>query len=238
MDLIRTAGFYLALVPLTIWHGTVATLASMRGRHRTADRAGQRWAATLLKIAGVETEVTGTDNIPDHNGLVIIANHISNLDPLVQFLALEDLSIRYMAKKELYKIPIFRTVLKSMNMVRVDRQAGAAGVAELKTRLARVFENGHSLAVFPEGTRSRTGEVADFKKGPFMTANSGDAEVLPMTIVGADRCWKPGDWRIRSGKVSIVIHPPIRIDPDAENQVDDLRLRTQTVIRDSYLALT
>jgi 1-acyl-sn-glycerol-3-phosphate acyltransferase len=238
MTLLRSAAFYLALVPLTIYYGTVATLAAMRDKHRIADRAGQGWAAALLRIAGVDVEVTGTENIPDHNGLVVIANHISNFDPLVQFLALKDLSIRYMAKKELYKIPVFRTVIKSMNMVRVDRQAGAAGVAELKKRLALVFENGHTLAVFPEGTRSRTGEILDFKKGPFMTARSGDAEVLPITIVGTDRCWEPGDWRIRPGQVKVVIHPLLQIDHSAEDETEDLRIRTQEVIRTSYDALT
>ncbi len=238
MTLVRTAAFYLALVPLTLWHGTIAFLASHRGLHRVADRAGQRWAQTLLDIANIDIDIKGTENIPQETGVVIVSNHNSNIDPLIQFVALKQFSLRYMAKKELYKIPIFRTILKSMNMVRVDRQAGAAGVAELRGRLKTLFDNGHSLVVFPEGTRSRTGVVAPFKKGPFVTANSGNAAVLPVTLVGSDQCWKPGDWLIRSGRVTMVIHSPIRVEPEADNPVEDLRSRAEDAIRETYVRLT
>ncbi|NNL48064.1 MAG: 1-acyl-sn-glycerol-3-phosphate acyltransferase [Acidimicrobiia bacterium] len=238
MMLLRTAVFYLALVPLTLYHGAVAVLASKRGNHGRADQAGQRWARTLLTIAGVEVEVTGLENVPHGTGLVIVSNHLSNLDALVQFDSLKTLSMRFMAKTELYKIPIFRTVLKSMNMVRVDRQAGPAGVAELKARLKNLFENGHSLAVYPEGTRSRAGGLLTFKKGPFVTAYSGNAAVLPITMFGTDRSWKPGDWKIRSGTVQIVVHPPLHADADAVDPVDDLRQRTQSTIETTYRALS
>jgi len=235
--LLRTAAFYLALLPLTVYHGTVATLSSMLGQHRVADRAGQNWATALLRIGNIKVEVSGLENVPKENGVILIANHISNLDSLVEFVAIKDLSIRYMAKKELYRIPIFRTVIKSMNMVRVDRQAGAAGVAELKKRLANLFENGLSLAVYPEGTRSRTGEVAPFKRGPFITAHSGDATVLPITIFGAEKCWRPGDWKIKAGTVKVIIHPTLRIDHTAEDEIEDLRIRTQAVIENSFNSL-
>ncbi len=235
--LLRTAAFFLALIPLTLYHGAVAVLASKRGLHRVADRAGQRWAQTLLDIANVDVEVSGYENVPHETGLVIVSNHVSNLDSLVQFTTLKTLSMRFMAKTELYKIPIFRTVLKSMNMVRVDRQAGPAGVAELRSRLTILFNNGHSLAVYPEGTRSRAGEVLPFKKGPFVTARSGNAPVLPLTMYGADKSWKPGDWRIRPGTVSVVIHPPLHVDKDADDPIEDLRVRTQTVIENTYREL-
>ncbi len=238
MMLLRTAAFYLALVPLTLYHGAVAVLASKDGNHRKADQAGQRWARTLLTIADVQVEVSGLEHVPQGTGLVIVSNHRSNLDALVQFDSLKTLSMRFMAKTELYKIPIFRTVLKSMNMVRVDRQAGPAGVAELKARLKNLFENGHSLAVYPEGTRSRANDVLPFKKGPFVTAYSGNAAVLPITMFGTDRSWKPGDWKIRSGTVQIVILPPLHADPDAADPVEDLRKRTQTVIEATYQALS
>src|SRR4030065_544341 len=87
--------------------------------------------------------------------------------------------VRFLAKKELYKIPLFGSTLRAVGMVETDRQAGAAAHEDINRQVARVITMGRSLLIYPEGTRSRDAELHDFKKGPFRIAIENGMPVLP-----------------------------------------------------------
>lgn len=231
---VRSLFAYPIIVLSTMILGGVAYIGTFLPSHwRLPDMAARAWSRIFLRVAGVRFVVRGQENLQPHRPQVIVSNHLSNLDPMIEWLALWPVHYRYMAKKELYKIPIFRTVIRAMHMVKVDRQAGAGGYGFINRQVREVFDMGYSLLVYGEGTRSLTGSVKDFKKGPFMIAKAVGAPILPVTIHGPELAWPPGDWRMYGGTATVVIHPMLEF----EGTVQDMRTRTHEVIRSTYREL-
>ncbi len=231
---IRAAVAYPVIGLITIIFGTIAIIgARLPRRWHVSDRAAISWAWLFLKIAGLRYEVEGADNIDPDRPQVIVSNHLSNLDPMAHWLALQPLHYRYMVKKEMYKIPFFNWAINAMHMVKVDRSAGAGGYEAINRQVREVFALGYSLMVYGEGTRSRTGGIRDFKKGPFILAKAVGAPILPITIHGPEHAWPPGDWRMYGGKATVVIHPLLEFT----GTVEDMRVRTQQTISETYARL-
>ena len=231
---IRAAVAYPIIGLITVIFGTAAIIgARLPRRWYVSDRAAIIWAWLFLKLAGLHYEVQGIENIHRDRPQVIVSNHLSNLDPMVHWLALQPLHYRYMVKKEMYKIPFFSWAIKAMHMVKVDRTAGAGGYESINRQVREVFALGLSLMVYGEGTRSRTGAIKEFKKGPFILAKAVDALILPITIHGPERAWPPGEWRMYGGKATVVIHPLLEFT----GTVEEMRVRTQQIITETYALL-
>ena len=198
------------------------------------DRAASVWARIFLVMAGLRFEVEGREHLRPERPQVVVSNHLSNLDPMLRWVALQPIHYRFMAKKEVFKIPFFRTVIKAMHMVKVDREAGAGGYEYINQQIQQVFDLGFSLLIYGEGTRSRTHDVKEFKKGPFIIANAVDAPILPVTIAGTDQAWPPGDWRMYGGKARVVIHPLV----EQNGTPTEMRSQIETLIGATYEDLT
>jgi len=231
ITVLRSTVAYPVIAISTILFGGIAVIGSwLPLRWHVSDRAASIWARIFLKLAGLRVEVEGRHNLRPDRPLVIVSNHLSNLDPMVHWLALQPIHYRFMAKKEVYKIPFFRSAVKAMHMVKVDRQAGAGGYDFINQQVQQVFDLGLSLMIYGEGTRSRTHDVKEFKKGPFIIADGVGAPILPVTIEGTDRAWPPGEWRIYGGRARVVIHPLM----EQHGTPLEMRSRVETVIRDAY----
>ncbi len=229
---IRAAIAYPVIIVMTVGLGIVAIIGArlMPVRWHVADRTARLWAWLFLKLAGLRYQVEGREHIDPNRTQVVVSNHVSNLDPMVHWLALWPLHYRFMAKKEVYKIPLFGTAVWAMRMVKVDRQAGQRGFEFINRQVRDVFSLGYSLMVYGEGTRSRSGQIADFKKGPFIIAKAVEAPILPVTIHGPEKAWPPGDWRMYGGMARVVIHPLIEF----EGSVEEMRVRTQQAVTKAY----
>ncbi len=228
---LRSLVAYPAIALSTLVFGGIAILGSRLPRHwLVPDRAASTWARFFLFVAGLRVEVEGREHLRPERPQVVVSNHLSNLDPMVCWLALQPIHYRFMAKKEVFKIPFFRTVIKTMHMVKVDRQAGAGGYEFINQQIREVFALGLSLLIYGEGTRSRTHDVKEFKKGPFIIANAVDAPILPVTIEGTERAWAPGDWRMRGGRARVVIHPLV----EQSGTPTEMRSQIETLIRATY----
>jgi len=161
------------------------------------------WSPSILWVAGIELEVTSASLPP--GPLVFAANHESALD-ICAILACVPRSVRFLAKQELFRLPVFGWYMSKGGHVPVDRRNRARAVESL--RLAgRKVRAGTSLIVFAEGTRSRDGLVHPFKKGPFVLAMEAGAPVVPVAISGAGRlnpkaaiAAAPGSVRIHLGE--------------------------------------
>lgn len=231
---LRSAIAYPVIILSTMIVGGVAYLGTFApARWRIPDKAARVWSRIFLRVAGVTFQVRGQENLQPDRPQVIVSNHLSNLDPMIEWLALWPVHYRYMAKKEVYKIPIFRTIIKAMHMVKVDREAGAGGYDFINQQVRDVFDMGYSLLVYGEGTRSPRGTIKEFKKGPFMIAKAVGAPILPVTIYGSEHAWPPGDWRMYGGTATVVIHPMI----DLEGTVEEMRERTREIIVAGYREL-
>lgn len=141
-------------------------------------------------------EVRGQEHIPERGGTVVCCNHISNLDPPLLGSAMRR-PIRFMAKEELFRIPVFSSLIRKFGAFPVQR--GSADKRALKKALS-ILKQGEVLGVFPEGTRSKTGKLGEAHTGASFIALKGEAEVVPAAIVGPYRLFR---------KVTVIFGPPL-----------------------------
>jgi 1-acyl-sn-glycerol-3-phosphate acyltransferase len=204
---IRSAWFGLVTVAASAWYSTLALAGGLlRAPHAWYDRVHRGWARALLRAAGVGVEVAGHENLTPGAPQILVANHQSTFDILAMFAALP-LSIRFIAKRELARIPVFAQAMRAAGHVFIDRGDRRGSVEAMRAAGERMREEGLSLGLFPEGTRSRTGILREFKKGSFVLAIETRLPLVPVAVDGGWRLSRGG--RLRPGRVRIRIGPPI-----------------------------
>jgi 1-acyl-sn-glycerol-3-phosphate acyltransferase len=154
--------------------------------------------------------VIGIEKIPRDGGVIIAANHISNFDPPILGVAAPR-PVSYMAKKELFALPILRTILPWLYAFPVDREAGGTGA--LRAAL-RMLKEGRCVGIFPEGGRNVTGTNDEKAGAAFLAAASG-APVVPTAIVGTRRL-RP------FARVTVVFGDPMHVVRNRQSKEDDL----------------
>lgn len=180
----------------------------LTGRLTFTYKAARLGLRLLLRLAGVRVVVEGRDRLAAAGAApIFMANHQSNLDPPILLTELPG-EIAFLAKKELFDVPILGTVLRVGGLVPVDRSQRAAAQASI-ARAAEAVRKGRPFLIFPEGTRSLDGQLLPFKKGPFYLAEQTRAMVVPVRIDGSGRLMPKGHWRIRPGVVHLTLQPPI-----------------------------
>ena len=167
---------------------------------------GHAGAKLALALAGIRYRVSGRENVPD-TAVVFCSNHESNVDPPVLFEALHR-RLHVLYKAELHRFPIMGTVFDVGGFVRVvrgDRECALRSLA----RGAESLKAGNSFLIFPEGTRSRTGELLPFKKGGLIMAIEAQAPVVPVAISGGRAAMRKGSPIVRPVKVTVRVGRPI-----------------------------
>lgn len=163
----------------------------------------------LLAVAGVEVSVVGEERLFSRRPAVFIWNHRNNFDPLVVAKLVRG-GFTGVGKKELGRDPIFGTFGRLLDMVFIDRSDTAKAVATLN-RVHRVIEKGISVLIAPEGTRSRTGELGEFKKGAFRLAMDAGIPIVPIVIRNASVLGPRNATFMRPGKVDVVVLEPVDV---------------------------
>lgn len=164
------------------------------------------WSTVGLWLAGARVEVIRMPALPD--GPVIFAsNHESALDIWVLFRHLGR-SFRFMAKQELFRIPVFGWYLKVGGHIPVDRSNRARSAASL-LRAAEAVRAGTSLVVFAEGTRSLDGRIHAFKKGPFVIAMEAGVPVIPIAIAGSGAITPKKVVAVHPGTIRLAVGDPV-----------------------------
>ena len=163
-----------------------------------------------ILVAGFRFRVVGAENVPSSGGLVVAANHISNFDPPILGVAVPR-PVWYMAKKELFAMPVLGPLIRRLNAFPVDRQAG--GTAALRASL-RMLKEGRAVVIFPEGGRNVTGTNEEKAGAAFLAAVSG-APVVPAAIVGTRRL-RP------FRRVTVTFGEPMRVVRNRQSDGDDL----------------
>ncbi len=237
-DLLRTPITWLSGLVGTVVMGIAATVVGhLRPLSPLVQRIIVGWSRSWLVPAGVSLEVRGAEHVDTSRSYVVVANHLSNMDIMVCFVALP-VPIRYLAKKELFRVPLLAQAMRAIGIVEVDRQhRGAATINAVNRQSRMVMERGLSLIVYPEGTRTRSGETRTFKKGAFTMAVDSGLPVIPVAIHGTREVWSPGSWWIRSGPVTVVIDPPIETAGLTRSDVTDLRDRVQGIVVEHVRAI-
>lgn len=168
------------------------------------------WAPGTLRILGADLEITGLDELDFSRSYLFVANHASLLDIPVLFAALP-IPLRFLAKEELRKIPLIGHFIKAMGMIFVDRGQSEAARQSID-RLASSLSEGMCLMAFPEGTRSRDGELARFKTGALVAAIKSGVPVVPIRIDGAAAILPAGTLALHPGRVRVAAGEPVVTD--------------------------
>jgi 1-acyl-sn-glycerol-3-phosphate acyltransferase len=180
-----------------------------------------------LGIAGVRIGMEGEENIPS-GACLFMANHTSAVDPVAVFVAIPR-RIAFLAKKEIFRMPLIGWAMRLAGFIPVDRSSreAAAASADVATEQLRA---GASMVIYPEGTRSPDGKLLPFKRGGFLMAIRGGRPVVPMTITGAERVLPKGEMWIRPGEMRLRFHPAIDVSGYEEADRERLLQRVREVI--------
>lgn len=227
---LRTALLAPVFVVVTgVLAATIALIALLRRDAPILDSIIMWWSRFFLRLAGGKLTVDGQEHIDRSGQYLFVANHESNLDVAVMFLATR-MPIRYLAKKELFKIPIFAQAMRGVGIVRTDRQAGKTAHGAINEGIADAKARGHSIIIFPEGTRADEGTLAPFKKGAFRIAIANQLPVIPISIRGTWEMWKPGAKIVYPGSVHATVHPAISTEGMELSDIAELSDRCRAII--------
>lgn len=206
-----------------------ATLLDVALSQVSRERSDQRlawWARHIIEVAQIDLRVEGREHLKNSEALVIMSNHQSHLDIPCLFHALTP-TMRMVAKKELFRIPIFGSAMHATGFVEVDRHDRQQAIASLRSSGALLRE-GIPIWIAPEGTRSISGELLPFKKGGFILAMEARVPILPVGLYGSRHVLPVHAVRTRIGqRVGLVVGTPIST---AEKTLDALMMEVREVI--------
>ena len=210
--MIRTLLFYLTLFCATVVTGTTVLVASLLHIPFRAggvyDRCTRAWGRWSLAGAGLPLDVQGVERVPSGVPVVFAANHSSLFDILVLYTVLPG-SVRFVAKQELARIPFFgKAMVRSGNIV-IDRFHPRAAQEAYRRAAESMIARGVSAIVFPEGTRSRTGDLLPFKSMPFGLAIAAGVPVVPVYVHNTFEILPKGAWRLRRLPIRVRVGDPI-----------------------------
>ncbi len=236
MRLILVAIVAIVVTPL------LTMLLVMAKLFRVPDRVGsvydnipRWWAKSLLWAAGTDVRVEGAEHIAGDAPRIFVGNHVSWFDVLASAAVLP--RGKYVAKEELFRVPVFGQAIRWIGMVPIDRDNRKSAFGSLERAAAKIRE-GNPVVVFPEGTRGTEYALRSFKKGPFVLAITAGVPVVPMVIHGTIERMRKGSWAINPGVIEVTFLDPI---PTAKYTYDDrgelvelVRSRMSAVLREKY----
>jgi 1-acyl-sn-glycerol-3-phosphate acyltransferase len=191
------------------------------------------WIKGILAIFGVTLEVSGRENLDPNRTYVVMANHRSQLDPVAMGVAVLPRVTRWVAKKELRRVPILGKALELTGQIFIDRGDRSSAVSALT---AHAGDRDALICFFPEGHRSSTRELLPFKKGASAFAISSGMWALPLAVSGSDRCIAnhsvistPGTIHVRFGKP---IDTTGMTEADRERLTEEARVQIRAMLDD------
>jgi 1-acyl-sn-glycerol-3-phosphate acyltransferase len=190
----------------------------------------RHWAKGAFRICGVELEVVGQDNMQPGRGYVVVANHQSHMDTPAIFAALPT-TPGFLAKRELWRVPVLGTALRLGGHIRVDRGNRASALGSLDAAVSQVRE-GATVLFFPEGTRSESNALAKFKTGAFHLAKAAATPILPVGIAGTRSVLRKHGRVILPGKVRVTIGRSISVEEIEASELKALSQRARAAVAD------
>ena len=227
--------FLVVAFPSTIFFSLVAIVAGLlRAPKSTFDWVHRNWSRSVLRAAGVEVRVAGLQHVVPDGAQIFISNHQSMFDIWALFATLP-VSLRFVAKKEMSRIPILSRAMRAAGHVFIDRQDRAQAAEAMRLAGQRMLREGLSLGLFPEGTRARDGRLKPFKKGTFVLAIETQTTLVPVVVDGGGEIILDGrggrpPLRLRPRPIEIRCAEPIRLSGLTAADRDELLARTRAEI--------
>jgi 1-acyl-sn-glycerol-3-phosphate acyltransferase len=205
---IRNAVQLLGILLFTIFWGSVACVLLLVDRSgESVVWVGRNWVRWILALVRVRVEAEGLENVDREHSQILMSNHQSVFD-IAAIIHTLPVSFRFVAKRELARIPLFGWALAGSGHILVDRGDRSQAIWSLR-RGARKIRDGTNVIVFPEGTRSETGEVRAFKSGGFHLATEAGVPIVPVSVSGTRRITPKRSFHIQGGRVKVRYGKPI-----------------------------
>lgn len=199
-------------------------------KERLVHKVTTTWSNAILKVAGVKVTVHGLENLPKDKNVLFIGNHQGNFDIPIYIAKIPGLK-GFVSKIEVQKIPGLSTWMKHLHCIFMDRsnlrKSGEAIIEGIKT-----LKSGHSLVIFPEGTRSKGDNMGEFKAGSFKLATKSKVPIVPITMSGSYKVMEINKkkWIIKPANIDLYIHPAIETANLTKEELDILPQKVYEII--------
>lgn len=210
MALLAALRIVLIALHTLFWAVPVVLLSLVHPYSRLITTIIRWWAVGNLWVCGVKVRASGQDRLDPRRAYLFMSNHQSQFDILALTAVLKGFQIRWVAKQELRKVPVLGLCMRLTQQVLVDRQSRTQAVVVIR-QVKKLLDAGISVIFFPEGTRSRDGQLLPFKPGGFAVAVEVGVPVVPVTINGSRAVLPSGEWKVRSGTIEILFGEPIHV---------------------------
>lgn len=225
--------FYLILIVIGItprlWRiKRKANTMSPQEKDRLVYKTTNWFGKKMVRVAGSTVQVNGLENVPKDKPVLVVSNHQSNMDIPV-LLGFLNKPIGFVSKAEIKKFPLVPTWMELMNCVFMDRSNRRQSLQAIKDGI-ELLKNGHSIVIFPEGTRSKGGEMGEFKAGSFHLAVKAGVAILPVTLEGTYKMFEENGNRMKPAQATVTISKPITPEQYASMDVKELTQYTQDII--------
>jgi len=230
---LQTAFILVYVVLATIVLATVAIIVALFSRKGNAPHLVARaWARSILFVSGIHVHVNGLENLNVGGSCILMPNHQSNFDIPV-LLGCLPIQFRWLAKAELFKIPIFGRGMRGCGYISIDRSNRKSAFQSL-AEAAEKIRNGVSVLIFPEGTRSLDGKILPFKKGGFVLSVDAGVPIVPIVIFNTWSIMPKSRLRIRTQSVRMDILAPIPTSGYTRETKDDLMTSVRNTICNAF----
>jgi len=230
ITLLRTAAIYVWVIFSTLLFSLLAIATSLVTRSgNSVHRVGRMWSRSILAASGIQVAVSGMERIDPARPYIFMSNHQSNFDIPV-LLAHLPVQFRWLAKAELFKIPVFGRAMRGAGYISIDRADREAAFKSLG-KASEAIRNGVAIMIFPEGTRSLDGTLKPFKKGGFVLAVDAGVPIVPVTIRGTHAIMAKRTWIIRPRDVAVEVGEPIDTSDCTRATKEALMERVRAAIR-------
>jgi len=230
---IRLLAVLLVIAPLTLWHAVRILWAMAWKSPRlpcVCENVPRAWSGFLLRLTGVRVVLENEEAIDPDRPQILVANHQSWFDVLALAAHLPG-AYRFVAKKEIEKAPLFGPSIRRCGHIFIDREDRAKALETLARVRDTLEKERPTIIMFPEGTRSATGELLRFKKGAFVLGIQTGTEIVPAAIVGSRDIMPKGSLLIRPGTITVRFGQPIPVEALEMDDRDELTRRAHEAIR-------
>lgn len=190
----------------------------------------QRWFfRNILRVAGVGFEVRYAPGFDRTRPSLFICNHTDIFDAFIIYSTIPQF-VRGLELESHFKVPAYGWMMKRFGNVPVPKDNSPSGFKTMLRRAKAALDDGVSLIVFAEGTRTRDGRVGPFKKGAFVLAQYSGYPIVPMSIVGAYEFSRTGSWMLKPSKIVVYLHDPIETKGMGKDEVDALMEKVHQIV--------
>ena len=212
LQYIRTLLTLLLAVPVTLFFSIIILLDIflVRRSEQKVQIFPRAWGKSICLLVGVKVRIEGAENLATDQTYIFVGNHVSQFD-IFSFQGHFPHNFRWIAKKELFRIPFLGSAMLRSGIIPIDRSHGREALKSLN-KAAEQISKGTSVLIFPEGTRSADGRLQPFKTGAVMLAINAGVPVIPIGFIGTYSILPKGKFLANCGEITIRIGKPISTD--------------------------